>query len=184
MVLRRPVELAALIVQVTDTLCPTRHQLDSGMRVAYARRMSVLPKAVTVKNLLICAGLYYLSRWIVFPLALGYGKLTDRKIFSGNFEGDVVMPLVLHVPIALVAAGAGVSVILLVDSARPLRWVMFPALLYAFFGFLGYHWAHPPLLHDRVFQAIGALFPAVTCVLGGIMASRQRGTSRATPSPD
>ena len=78
------------------------------MAVAYARNMSVLPKAVTVKNLLICAGLYYLSRWVAFPLALGFGKMTQGKItYIGAFEGAVVMPLVLHVPIALVAAGVG-----------------------------------------------------------------------------
>lgn len=143
-----------------------------------------LPKAVALKNLLVCVGLYYLSRWVSFPLALGFGKATQGKIYSGDFEGTVVMPLVLHLPVALVAAVVGVSVIWLVDSPRPLRWATFPAVLYAFFGFFGYHWAHRPLLLDWVFEAVGALFPAVTCVLGGIMASRWRATARTTSSPD
>jgi hypothetical protein len=91
--------------------------------------MSEAPKAVTIKNLLVCAGVFYLSKWVVLPLALGFGKLTQHIIYSGDFQSAVLAPLVLHVPIALVAAAAGASVIWLVDSARPLRWVMFLALL-------------------------------------------------------
>jgi len=139
----------------------------------------MLYKTVTAKNLLICAGTYYVSRWVTLPLVFGFGKLTQGITYSGDFEGAVVMPLVLKVPVALVAAAVGASIIWLVDSDRPLRWVIFPALLYAILGFLGYHWAHPPLLRDRVFQAVGALFPAVACVLGGIVASRRRATPRA-----
>jgi hypothetical protein len=169
---------------VTDTLHQTRHQLDPRMAVAYACSMSVLPKAVTVKNLLICAGVYYLSRWVVLPLAFGFGKLTQGIIYTGNFKQAVVAPLVLHLPLALVAAGVGASAIWLVDSTRPLSCVTFPALLYLVFGFLGYHWAHRPLLHDRVFQTVGALFPALTCVLGGILTNRRRTPSRPIPSPD
>lgn len=141
--------------------------------------MSALHKAVAGRNLLICAGVYYLARWVTLPLAFGFGKLTQGITYSGDFEGAVVMPLVLKVPVALVAAAVGASVIWLVDSGRPLRWVIFPALLYTVLGFLGYHWAHPPMLRDRVFQTVGALFPAVACVLGGMVASRRRATPRA-----
>ena len=90
------------------------------MAVTYACRMSVPLKAATVKNLLICAGIYWVSGWVVLPLALGFGKLTQRVIYSGNFEREVIAPLVLRLPAALVAAGVGASVIWLVDSARPL----------------------------------------------------------------
>lgn len=144
--------------------------------------MSEVPKGAIAKNLLLCTGVFYLSKWVVLPLALGFGKLTQGIIYRGDFQGTVLMPLVLHVPIALVAAGAGASVLWLVDSARPLRWVIFSALLYGSFGLLGYHWAHRPLLHDRVFQTVGALFPAITCVLGGIMAIRRRAVIPAPSS--
>ena len=142
--------------------------------------MSLLHKTVTTRNLLICAGAYYVASWMTLPLAFGFGKLTQGITYSGDFEGAVVMPLVLKVPAALVAAAVGASVIWLVDSGRPLRWVIFPALLYAILGFLGYRWAHPPLPRDRVFQTVGALFPAVACILGGIVASRRRATPSAT----
>jgi hypothetical protein len=139
----------------------------------------MLHKTVTARNLLICAGAYYVARWMTLPLAFGFGKLTQGITYSGDFEGTVLMPLILKVPVALVAAAVGASVLWLVDSGRPLRWVIFPALLYALLGFLGYHWAHPPLPRDRVFQTVGALFPAISCVLGGIVASRRRTTLRA-----
>jgi hypothetical protein len=136
--------------------------------------MGMLYRAVWVKNLLICAGAYYLARWVTLPLAFGFGKLTGGITYSGDFKGAVVAPLVLKVPVALVAAAVGASVVWLVDSSRPQSWVLFPAALYGFFGFLGYHGAHTPLPHDRVFQTVGALFPAVACILGGIVASRRR----------
>jgi hypothetical protein len=88
------------------------------------------------------------------------------------------MPLVAHLPEALVAAVVGATVVWLVESDRPVIWTIFPALLYALTGFLGYHWARPPMLLDRVQQTVGAVFPAVTCVVGGILASRQRATPR------
>ena len=94
-----------------------------------------------IRNLLISYGVYYVSWWVAYPLAFAYGKLTERIIYRGEFAGAVVMPLVTTVPYALVAVGVGVgaSVAWLVDSERPLRWAIFPAALYIFFGTVGYH---------------------------------------------
>src|SRR5215467_5767615 len=97
-------------------------------------------KVVTVKNLLVCVGILYLSRWLAFPLQFGFGKVTHGIIYHGDFGNTILMPLVLHLPIALVAAAAGVSLTWIVDSARPLRWVALLAVLYAFLGFFGYRW--------------------------------------------
>jgi hypothetical protein len=145
--------------------------------------MKPLRYSVKVKNLLIGAGAYYLSWWVASPLTFGFGKLTQGIIYRGDFAGWVVMPLVARVPVALVAAGVGASVISLVESDRPMGWSTFPALLYAFFGFLGYHWGRPPELLDRVEQTISALFPAVTCVVGGMIAARRRAAPRAAQIP-
>jgi hypothetical protein len=57
------------------------------MTVAYACTMVMLYRAVWVKNLLICAGAYYLARWVTLPLAFGFGKLTGGITYSGDFEG-------------------------------------------------------------------------------------------------
>jgi bacteriorhodopsin len=129
---------------------------------------------VIARNLLIGGGAYYLSWWLAYPLALGYGKLTERIVYRGDFAGAVVMPLVTGLPYAVVAVGVGASVAWLVDSEQPLRWAMFPAALYAFFAFFGHHWASPPKSIDREAQVIGALFLAVACLAGAMVATRRK----------
>jgi hypothetical protein len=147
--------------------------------------MKPLLSATTAKNLLIGAGAYYFSWWVASPIAFVYGKLTQGIIYRGDFAGAVILPLVLRVPLALVAAGAGACVVWLVESDRPVSWAIFPALLYAVYSFLGHHWARAPVLLDQVGQAIGALFPAVTCVVGAMVALRRRTTPHATQTtPD
>src|SRR4030081_2491983 len=106
------------------------------MPLVYAYCMKPLRYTAAARNLLIGAGAYYLSWWVAMPLGIGYGKLTQRIVYSGDFAGYVVMPLVIRMPEALVAAVVGASVIWLIESDRPMRWVIFPALLYALFGFL------------------------------------------------
>jgi len=117
---------------------------------------------------------YYLSWWIVSPLAFFYGKLAHRIQYGRDFAGIVIMSLVLCVPLALVAAAVGATVNWLVESEKPLRWTMCPALLYALPGFVGYHFVRPPLYIDRVSQTICALVAAGTCLIGGILAERKR----------
>jgi hypothetical protein len=139
------------------------------------RRMT----AATFKNLLMGGGAYYLSWWLAYPLAFGYGKLTERIIYRGEFASVVAMPLVTGFPYALVAAGVGACVAWLAESKRPLLWAIFPASLYAFFAFRGYHWVRPPMLVDRAAQVIGAVFLAVACLGGAMIAVRRRASSRA-----
>jgi len=146
--------------------------------------MSERPNVAAIKNLLICAGLYYLSRWVALPLALGFGKIPRGIIYTGDFQSSVLAPIVLHLPVALIASVVGASLIWLVDSARPLRWVMLVTVAYAVFGLFGYHWAHQPVFHDRVFQVLGALFPAATCLLSGGIARQLRSPSQVASTPD
>jgi hypothetical protein len=137
---------------------------------------------VTIRNLLIGGGAYYLSWWLAYPFAFGYAKLTQHFIYHGDFEQAVAMPLVTGLPYAVVAVGVGASVVRLVESKRPLPWAIFPAALYALFSFLGYHWGRPPTFVDRTAQVIGALFLAVACLVGAIIAARPRASSSSTPN--
>jgi hypothetical protein len=140
---------------------------------------------VTVRNLLVGAGAYFLSWWVAYPLQFGFGKLTDGIIYSGNFAGIVVMPIVTSLPVALIAALVGASVVWLVDSETSLRWAIFPAALYAYYAYFGYHWARPPMLIDRVTQAVAPLFLALSCLGGAAVAVRKRATPRSAPiTPD
>jgi hypothetical protein len=128
---------------------------------------------VIARNLLIGAGAYYLSKWLVVPLVFGLGKMTQGLIYSGDFNGKIVSQLVWHLPLALVAFAAGFTVAVLVEADSPVYWAIFPAILYGLFAFLGRHWALPPDFLDRVGQTLGALFPALTCVLGASVAARR-----------
>jgi len=146
--------------------------------------MKPLRGAVIARNLLVGAGAYYLSWWVSPPLELGFGKLTNGITYTADFAGSVVMPIVTGVPVALMAAVVGASVVLLVESETPFRWAIFPAALYAFFGYIGYHWARPPMFIDRVTQAVTALFLALACLGGAMLAARRRAspsTARTTP---
>jgi hypothetical protein len=127
-----------------------------------------------VRNVLVAAGAYYISKWLALPLAFGWGKLTSKIIYRGDFAGAVLLPLVDHVPIALIAMGVGVSVVWLVESDYPLAWVLFPAALYALLGLFGYHWGRQPTFLDRISQVVGALFPALTCIVGGMITAPGR----------
>jgi hypothetical protein len=120
-----------------------------------------------------------LSWWVAYPLVLAYGKLTKRIIYRGDFAGAVVMPLVTTAPYALVAVGVGACVAWLVDSDRPFRWAIFPAALYIYFGLIGYQWARPPVLLDRVAQVIDAGFLGIAC-LGGALIFLRRRAARST----
>lgn len=129
-----------------------------------------------LRNLATAYGLYIASWWVASPLALAYGKLTHAIgiHYYGEVGGRVLLPLSLTIPYALVAFGVGASVVWLVDSPHPFRWVLFPALFYVFFGTIGYHWEIPPLLLDRMAQILDAAFMAVACVGGGIIAMRRK----------
>lgn len=134
-------------------------------------------------NLVVGCGLYYLSWWVAPPLAFAYGKLTERIIYHGEVASKLILPLVLTVPYAVVAAGVGACVAWLVDSERPIRWAMVPAALYIFFGIMDYHWTRPPELLDRVAQIIDAAFMAIACLGGSMIVVRRRATSQQLVNP-
>jgi len=138
----------------------------------------------TIRNLLIGYGVYTASWWVAYPLALAYGKLTERIIYHGEFAGAVVMPLVTTVPYALVSFGVGASVAWLVDSERPSRWGIFPAALYMYFGIIGYHWARQPSVLDRVAQVIDATFMGIACLGGAMIVARRRAPAHHSPTLD
>ena len=129
-------------------------------------------KFVPVRNTLVCFGIYYLSGWLGFLFSIVYIKLVNHVVYDGDFGAAVVLPLVERFPRALSAAVAGVAVFCFVESDQPVLWSLLPAAMYAALGFTGYQWARPPLPADRIGQAVGAFYPAATCVLGAILAKR------------
>jgi len=86
----------------------------------------------TPRNLLLCCGAYYISCWVGYPMAVAS------------------MPLVTAGLHALVAFVTGAIVAWLVDPERPLRWAIFLAALYVFFGTFGYQWAQTAIISRPV----------------------------------
>jgi hypothetical protein len=142
--------------------------------------MNDVLNAIRVRNLLVGVGAYYLSWWVGGPLAIGFGKLTHfiGIRYYGNSAGGIVVPIVLALPYAFVAAVVGASVAWIVESDRPIGWTLVPTFLYALGVFHPSHWAQPPSPLDRVGDAIRMLLPAVACVVAGIVASKRRAASR------
>ena len=137
-----------------------------------------------VRNIVVCAGAYYLSLWVTSPLAWGFWTLLSQPAhpYRGDFAEKVVMPLVVHLPAALVAVGVGALVVWLVESQTPVRWAALPAALFAYFGYTGHHWVIQPSPMDRIGQVLGALLPALTCIGGAIVTMRNfRDEHRGTP---
>jgi hypothetical protein len=81
-----------------------------------------------------------------------------------------MMPLVTAGLHALVAFATGAIVAWLVDSERPLRWGIFLALLYIFFGFIGYQWAQQPSFRDRLAALLGTVLMGISCLAGAAVA--------------
>lgn len=132
-----------------------------------------------IRNGLISGGAFYASLWVVPPVTMAFAPITNGLTFLDGVETALIMPLVLGIPLALVAAAAGASTTWLVESNQALRWAVLTAVPYAVFSFLGHHWLVPPRLDQRIGQVVQALLPAVACVLGAIFVERrQRSASR------
>lgn len=136
--------------------------------------MEPKPLVIKSRNLLVGVGAYYLSWFVANPLAIGFGMLTKGITYRGVFEADILLPIVINLPFALIAVVVGVSVVWLVESERPLSWALVPTFLYTLAVFHVGHWAQPPTLIDRVGQIIGGLFPAAACMVAAIFAARRR----------
>jgi len=146
--------------------------------------MELPTAAIKARNLLVGVGAYYLSWFLSNPLAIGIGRLTNGIRYSGDFEGAVLLPLVVHLPEAIIATVVGASVVWMVESNRPICWAIVPTFLYALAARHFVHWAHPPTLIERMGAIIGALLPAIACVVAAVFAARRRTTSqisRSTP---
>jgi hypothetical protein len=160
--------------------------LDCFTLLRFVCNIKRMLSAIKARNLLTGVGAYYLSWWVAGTLAIGLKLLHFIGVtYYGAFAGGVVMPIVMALPYALVAAVVGASVVWLVESDRPIGWTLVPTFLYALGIFHPSHWVRPPTPFERVGDTIRMLLPAVACIIAGILAAKRRAASHASRStPD
>jgi hypothetical protein len=128
-----------------------------------------------LRNLLVVCGAYYVAIWLYLPLAWLWAFVSSRMSFTVGVETMLLMPLVMGLPMAVVAFAAGALVARTIEDRYPSRWALIPALLFLQHHLLGGRWwAEPPTLTDHIGIAVEAAFPAVACVLGAVVVEGRR----------
>jgi hypothetical protein len=133
----------------------------------------------------VVCGAYYIAAWLYLPLAWLWDFVSRRMSFRVGVETMLLMPLVMGLPMAVVAFAAGALIGRTVDARHPSRWALVPALLFLQQHLLGRRWwATPPTVTDWVGIAVEAAFPAVACVLGAVWIEGRRLRPRPHPAPE
>ncbi len=122
-------------------------------------------KIPTIRNILMVFGCYLLSLWVVLPIAIIHGKITNGIIYTGTL-GAVLMHAVAAIPLAIVSFGAGMLIRYVLEGSSQKYWILLLALLYASRHFMGFHWAIRPEVSDRALQILQSIIPAITCYIG------------------
>lgn len=125
-------------------------------------------KMTIIRNLLIVLGIYWLSMWVVVPIAAIYLKITTGITYSGDL-GMLLMGIISAIPTALVALGAGILSVYTLEGRSRKYWLAVLALLYGILGFLGHHWVQTPRMIDRVWQLVQSIVPVIVCFLAGFI---------------
>jgi len=116
--------------------------------------------------MLILFGCYWLSMWIVVPIAILHGRITSDIIYSGTL-GALLMYIVAAIPVAIVAVGAGALCVYSIEGAQHRNWLFLLSLLFAVMNFTGFHWVQAPDTMGLFLQGVESIIPAISCYLGG-----------------
>jgi hypothetical protein len=132
-----------------------------------------------IRNLLVAAGAFYLAMLLQVAAVLAFGPITQRLVFTGDFQAVVVMPIVLGIPSALVMGMAGAATAWFVESKHPIIWAVLPSIGFGLSAVLGPYWSRAPrTMGDHAYIALGALFPAAACVAAAaVVTARLRHTN-------
>jgi hypothetical protein len=126
-------------------------------------------KMTIIRNLLIVVGLYWLSMWVMVPIAAIYFKIISGITYSGDLE-TLLMGIVDAIPVSLAALGAGILCVYTIEGRSRKYWLVSLALLYGIFGFLNLRWGQPPRMIDRGWQLVRSVTPMIACFLAGYIA--------------
>ncbi len=133
-------------------------------------------RLTALRNILLASGAYYVSAWWLGPVVWLWSFVSNRLSFTVGIETMLLMPLVMGVPEIVLACGAGAAVAATAESPHPSRWALLPAGLFAMQRVFAQRWsAQPPTFEDHVSIAVGAILPAVACILAATFAEGRLG---------
>jgi hypothetical protein len=127
-----------------------------------------------VQNILISCGVFWLSAWMVVPLAWIFGKLNERIIYGDGVLDALAMGIMTSLGRSSAAALAGVIVSLAVAGRKPERWAFLVAVLYIVAVPARFHWNSPATQWDRLWQGINLVFPAIVCIASAFLTVKFR----------
>jgi hypothetical protein len=127
-----------------------------------------------VQNILISCGAFWLSLYMILPLAWIFGRLNDRIIYGDGVLDAIAMGTMTSLGRSCAAALAGAIVCLTVAGKKPERWAFLVAILYVVAAPVRYHWNSPATQWDRLWQGINLVFPAFICVASAFLTMRCR----------
>ncbi len=127
-----------------------------------------------VQNLLISIGAFWLSRQPVVLMSLTIGRLGSGASFGESVLSAIAFGLWTSVGrVACAILGAAI-VSLSVSSARPQRWALVVAFLYAVFASPRGHYLLQPTTWDNIARAADLLWPSLFCIATAMLIARFR----------
>ena len=140
----------------------------------------------TARNALVVIGLWSFSRAIASLLEVLIAVMHIRITFTGDV-GMVMMWLWMGLPYDLFAALAAITLVWVVETRKPLAWVVGLAALYLYGGglhawrTLRHGWHEPPGTADYIGILTQAIIPALACLIVGVWWTRRSAVQRVVP---
>lgn len=140
---------------------------------------------LTIRNILISCGVFYLSVSVAPLLAWPFFWLSGKIIFSDGFLSAIAMGVWISKGETLAAILAGALVAVTVVSQKPFHWALLVAALNILDALLSMRgkWYIPPSAWDRVWQSVCVLLPAVACAIAALLTAHLRRRAVRTYEP-
>lgn len=131
---------------------------------------------LTIRNILISCGVFYLSVSIAPLLAWPFFWLSGKIIFSDSFLSAIAMGVWICKGETFAAILAGALVAVAVVSQKPFHWALLVAALNILDALRTVRgkWYLPPRAWDGVWQSVYVLLPAVACVIAALLTAHLR----------
>jgi len=127
-----------------------------------------------IRNVLIACGLYWLTSWLAFPLAVLFGKLNSGIRYGGSFVSAIALGVMLSLGWACAEAWAGSMLTIVAAGRKPERWSFLLALLCAALTRPHTSWVQGPTAWDYISLGTEWFFPVVACIGGAFLTARLR----------